>query len=154
MYFPSIDLGICSTLKKNNEFSEALKTYGFGSEYLLICDKSFLNVFYIVNYSSMGHCKPGWAKHQYWQVDKNTFQQAKDAALEAPDACPVVVIQQFINRLWQWMSAYRIGLARDAAQWAVQKQKGHRSVSQVAMMHSDAVLIIYLIYLIYFSMEI
>ena len=40
----------------------------------------------------------GWAKYQYRQVDKNTFQQAKDAALEALNSCPVEVIWRFINR--------------------------------------------------------
>ena len=38
------------------------------------------------------------------------------------------------------MSAYRMGLTGNAAQWAVRKQKGHRSVSRSAMMHLDAVL--------------
>ncbi|KIJ94306.1 hypothetical protein K443DRAFT_57693, partial [Laccaria amethystina LaAM-08-1] len=31
----------------------------------------------------------------------------------------------FINHSWRWMSAYRMGLTGDAAQWAVRKQKGH-----------------------------
>ena len=50
------------------------------------------------------------------------------------------VIRRFINRSWRWMSAYRMGLTGNAAQWAVRKQKGHRSVSRSAMMHLDAVL--------------
>ncbi|EDR06554.1 uncharacterized protein LACBIDRAFT_300092 [Laccaria bicolor S238N-H82] len=82
----------------------------------------------------------GWAKYRYRQVDKNTFQQAKDAASEALNACPPEVIWRFINRSWRWMSAYRIGLTGEAAQWAVRKQKGHRSVSRTAMMHLDSVL--------------
>ena len=56
------------------------------------------------------------------------------------DSCPVEVIRQFINRSWRWMSAYRMGLTGDAAQWAVRKQKGHRSVLRTVMMHLDAVL--------------
>ena len=83
----------------------------------------------------------GWAKYRYRQYDKNTFQQAKDAAKKALDACPVEVIQRFINRSWRWISAFRMGLTGNAAQWAVRKQKGHRSVSRSAMMHLDAVLI-------------
>ncbi|KIJ99515.1 hypothetical protein K443DRAFT_8330 [Laccaria amethystina LaAM-08-1] len=39
----------------------------------------------------------GWAKYRYRQVDKNTFQQAKDAASEALNACPAEVIRRFIN---------------------------------------------------------
>jgi hypothetical protein len=31
------------------------------------------------------------------------------------------------------MDAYRKGLTGDAADWAVRKQKGHRSVSETAM---------------------
>ena len=38
------------------------------------------------------------------------------------------------------MEAYRIGLKEKAAAWAVRKQKGHRTVSQGAMMHLDAIL--------------
>ncbi|KIJ93482.1 hypothetical protein K443DRAFT_112012, partial [Laccaria amethystina LaAM-08-1] len=58
----------------------------------------------------------------------------------ALDGCPVKVIRQFINRSWRWMSAYRMGLTGSVAQWAVRKQKGHRSVSRAAMMHWDVVL--------------
>ena len=82
----------------------------------------------------------GWDKYWYRQVDKNTFQQAKDAALEALNSCPVEVIQRFIKCSWRWMSAYHMGLTGDAAQWAVWKQKGHHSVLRTAMMHLDAVL--------------
>jgi len=36
----------------------------------------------------------------------------------------------------RWMSAYRsMGLTGGAAQWAVRKPKGHRSVSRTAMLH-------------------
>ena len=38
------------------------------------------------------------------------------------------------------MSAYRLGLTGKAAEWAVQKQKQHRQVSQRAMMAIDAIL--------------
>ena len=76
----------------------------------------------------------GWAKYQYRQVDKNTFQQAKDAALEALNSCPVKVIQQFINCSWWWMSAYHMGLTGDAAQWAVWKQKGHHHQQNVGIL--------------------
>lgn len=58
----------------------------------------------------------GWAKYRYRQVDKNTFQQAKDAAIQALDSCPAEVIRRFINRSWRWMSAYRMGLTGYAAQ--------------------------------------
>ena len=37
------------------------------------------------------------------------------------------------------MDAYRVPLSGKAAAWAVRKQKGHRTVSQSAMMHLDAV---------------
>jgi hypothetical protein len=62
----------------------------------------------------------GYSKYRYRQVSKNTFKEAKDAA---------EVIRRFMNRSWKWMSAYRtgMGLMGKAAQWAVRKQKGHRS---------------------------
>jgi hypothetical protein len=39
----------------------------------------------------------GWAKYQYWEVEKPTFDTAKKAAVAALDACPIEVIQKFIN---------------------------------------------------------
>jgi hypothetical protein len=98
----------------------------------------FTDLFFI-NYSI------GWAKYRYRQVNKNTFQEAKDAVENALNTCPVEVIRCFINRSWRWMSAYRMGLTGKAAQTVgctqqVRKQKGHRSASRTAMMHLDAVL--------------
>jgi len=37
------------------------------------------------------------------------------------------------------MDAYRVPLSGKAAAWAVRKQKGHRTISQGAMMHLDAI---------------
>jgi len=63
----------------------------------------------------------------------------KQAALAALDSCPVDVIRRFINRSWRFMDAYRVPLSGKAAAWAVRKQKGHRTISQSAMMHLDAI---------------
>ncbi|KAF8578106.1 hypothetical protein K439DRAFT_1363037 [Ramaria rubella] len=46
----------------------------------------------------------GWIK--YRQVPKKSFKDAKKAAFEALDSCPVDVIQWFINRAWKFMSTY------------------------------------------------
>ena len=78
-------------------------------------------------------------KYRYRQVPKKTFDDAKKAAFDALNACPVDVIRRFMNRSWQFMSAYRIKLTGKAAAWAVHKQKSHRSISQTAMMHLDAI---------------
>jgi len=67
------------------------------------------------------------------------FEEAKHAALAAPDLCPVDVVRKFINRSWQFMDAYCIPLSSKAAAWAVCKQKGHHTISQSAMMHLDAI---------------
>jgi hypothetical protein len=72
---------------------------------------------------------------------KRNFSDAKKAALEVLDACPVEVIRRFINRSYRFMSAYRLGLTGKAAEWAVRKQKQHRAVSQRAMMAIEAVLL-------------
>ena len=82
----------------------------------------------------------GWCKDRYWEVAKSNFAQAKAVAIQYLDACPVEVIRRFINRSWRFMSAYRKGLTGKAAEWAVQKHKGHRAVSNSAMKHLDAVL--------------
>jgi hypothetical protein len=50
-------------------------------------------------------------------------------ALKKLNAYPVDVIQCFINRSWQFMSAYHMGLTGKAASWAMQKQKQHCQVS-------------------------
>jgi hypothetical protein len=60
--------------------------------------------------------------------------------LEKLNACPVDVIQRFINHSWQFMSAYHMGLMGKTAAWAVQKQKQHRQVSARAMMLIEAIL--------------
>ncbi|EDR04366.1 uncharacterized protein LACBIDRAFT_330618 [Laccaria bicolor S238N-H82] len=87
-------------------------------------------------------CSPywGWCKYRYREVDKKTFQDAKNAAKQYLEACPTEVIHRFINRSWRFMSAYRLGLTGHAAAWAVKKQKQHRQVSQRAMMSIEAVL--------------
>jgi hypothetical protein len=82
----------------------------------------------------------GWCKYRYREVDKKTFQDAKDTAKQYLEACPTEVIRRFINRSWRFMSAYRLGLTGHAAAWAVKKQKQHRQVSQRAMMSIEAVL--------------
>ena len=64
------------------------------------------------------------------------FEDAKQAAFTALDSCPVDVIRRFVNRSWRFMDAYRVPLSGKAAAWAVRKQKGHRTISQSAMMHS------------------
>ncbi|KAG2068243.1 hypothetical protein BDR04DRAFT_1025036, partial [Suillus decipiens] len=87
-------------------------------------------------------CAPywGWCKYRYRQIAKRNFNEAKKAALEVLDACPVEVIRRFINRSYRFLSAYRLGLTGKAAEWAVRKQKQHRAVSQQAMMAIEAVL--------------
>ena len=82
----------------------------------------------------------GWCKYRYREVPKKTFNEAKQSVREILDACPMEVIQRFINRSWRFMSAYRLGLTGKAAEWAVRKQKQHRQVSQSAMMSIEAVL--------------
>ena len=62
------------------------------------------------------------------------------AAFDVLNLCPPNVICQFMNQSWRFMEAYHIGLKGKAAAWAVRKQKGHRSVSQSAMMHLDPIL--------------
>ena len=75
----------------------------------------------------------GWCKYRYCEAEKKTFQDAKNAALLYLNACPTEVIRRFINQSWgdswHFMSAYRLGLTGRAAEWAVRKQKQHRSVS-------------------------
>ena len=73
-------------------------------------------------------------------MPKHNFAEAKEIAFKYLDACPIDVIQRFINRSWRFMSAYRKGLTGEAAAWAVRKQRRHRQVSNQAMMSIDAVL--------------
>jgi len=69
----------------------------------------------------------GWCKYQYREGPKNNFAEAKEAAIQFLNACPLDVLRRFINRSWSFMSAYRKGLNGEAAAWAVRKQKQHRS---------------------------
>ncbi|OCH93510.1 hypothetical protein OBBRIDRAFT_307957 [Obba rivulosa] len=84
----------------------------------------------------------GWCKYCYREVVKKNFEDTKHVALSVLNACPLDVIQRFINRFWRFMDAYRQGLTGKAAAqaWAVHKQKQHRQVSRSAMMALEAVL--------------
>ncbi|KAF9498601.1 hypothetical protein BDN71DRAFT_1530368 [Pleurotus eryngii] len=82
----------------------------------------------------------GWCKYRYREADKKTFEEAKQAAICCLDGCPAEVIRRFINRSWRFMSAYRLGLTGRAAEWAVRKQRQHRSVSRSAMMALESIL--------------
>ena len=77
----------------------------------------------------------GWCKYRYREHLKANFAAAKERALQVLDVCPVTVevIQRFINRSRRFVEAYRSGLTRKAAAWAVKKQKQHRVVSERAM---------------------
>ena len=75
----------------------------------------------------------GWFKYRYPQINKPNFAKAKEAAIECLDACPTDTIRRFINRSWRFIDAYRKGLKCEAAAWAVKQQKGHRKVSERAM---------------------
>jgi len=72
-------------------------------------------------------------KYRYRKGPKNNFAEAKQAAIQFLNACPLDVLRRFINRSWRFMNAYRMGLNGEAAAWAVRKQKQHRSISQTAM---------------------
>jgi|ERR1700722_4203133 len=82
----------------------------------------------------------GWCKYRYREVPKHNFADAKRVSVQFLDACPIEVIRRFINRSWRFVSAYHLGLDGKAAAWAVRKQKGHRAVSQSAMMALESVL--------------
>lgn len=70
----------------------------------------FINIIYL-----MGLQYWRWVKYHYHQVPKPKFEDAKKAAFDTLNACPVNVIQHFINHSWRFMGAYRIGLTRKAA---------------------------------------
>ncbi|EAU92024.2 hypothetical protein CC1G_06011 [Coprinopsis cinerea okayama7 len=80
----------------------------------------------------------GWVKFRYRQMAKPNFEAAKKAALSCLNACPKDVIRRFINRSWRFTEAYRAGLTGKAAAWAVRKYKGHRTISNGALMHIEA----------------
>jgi methionyl-tRNA synthetase len=75
-----------------------------------------------------------------WTVEKKTFKDAKEAMQRFLEECPKEVIQHFINRSWQFMSAYCKGLTGAAAAWAVCKQKQHRAINQTVMMAIDVLM--------------
>jgi hypothetical protein len=84
----------------------------------------------------------GWCKYQYREVDKSGgFKVAKETAIRYLDACPPEVIRRFINRSWRFMSAYRHGLTGKAADWAVRRQKAHRTITEAGMKALEAVVV-------------
>lgn len=73
-------------------------------------------------------------------MPKKTFEDAKQAAIQCLDACPVDVIRRFINRSWRFVDAYQQGLTGKAAEWAVRKFKGHRTISNRALLLIESIL--------------
>jgi hypothetical protein len=84
----------------------------------------------------------GWCKYRYWEVEKKTFKDAKEAADSERflEECLKEVIQHFINQSWWFMSAYHKSLTGAAATWAVRKQKQHQAVNQSVMMAIDVLM--------------
>jgi hypothetical protein len=82
----------------------------------------------------------GYCKYRYRDIWKPSFAAAKTAVLECLNSCPLSTIRKFINRAWRFMDAYRSGLTGKAAEWAVKKQKGHRTASGAAMAAMEAIL--------------
>jgi len=54
-------------------------------------------------------------------MPKKTFKDAKQAAFQVLNSCPIDVICHFVNGSWHFMSAYQVGLTGKATMWAVQK---------------------------------
>lgn len=82
----------------------------------------------------------GGCKYGYHEVEKKTFQEAKDVVNRYLEVCPKEVISRFINWSWRFMSVYCLALTGHTAVWAVKKQKQHHQVSQRVMMSIEAVL--------------
>src|SRR5271155_1999976 len=61
------------------------------------------------------------------------------AAAKELDACPVEVIQRFINHSGWFVEAYRSGLTGKAAAWAVKKKQQHHAVSERAVVAMENV---------------
>ncbi|ETW85872.1 hypothetical protein HETIRDRAFT_309724 [Heterobasidion irregulare TC 32-1] len=83
---------------------------------------------------------PKFHLNWYCEVYKERFDHAKKHVLKCLDNCPVEVIRCFFNRSWHFIDAYCRGFTRKAVEWAIHKQKSHRTVSQSAMMSIEAVL--------------
>jgi hypothetical protein len=84
----------------------------------------------------------GWFKYRYREEDKTTFEAAKTAAFKWLDACPTEVIRRFINHTWRFMSAYGGGLTGNAAEWAVRKYRGHRTISERALHQIEKLVVV------------
>ncbi|TFK17908.1 hypothetical protein FA15DRAFT_604234, partial [Coprinopsis marcescibilis] len=88
------------------------------------------------------HCEPNpiemVPKYRYRQLDKPSFDAAKQAAVQCLNGYPTDVVRRFINRSWCFTEAYTIGVTGKAAAWAVRKYKGHRTISQRALVSIEA----------------
>jgi hypothetical protein len=69
-------------------------------------------------------------------VVKKTFKDAKEASQRFLDN----VQRKLYNVSWRFMNAYRKGLTRAAAAWAVRKQKQHRAINQTVMIAIDVLM--------------
>jgi hypothetical protein len=75
----------------------------------------------------------GYAKAQFRQVKKTSFEHAKKEVVKALNACSTHTLRRFCNRTFRFMDAYSKGLSIKAAAWCVKKQSRHRTISEEAM---------------------
>ena len=87
-----------------------------------------------INYSIGGGLSIGIVKSTRF---KNTFKEAKDAAKDALNTCPVEVIRRFINRSWRWTHGKGCTVGCSKAKGSSQCLE---ESMRTAMMHLDAIL--------------
>ena len=72
----------------------------------------------------------GWAKRYFRARCNGQFAAAKKLLIESLDACSIINIHRFYQRVYRYMSVYHLGATGLLAEYAVKKYHSHRSVRQ------------------------
>ena len=72
----------------------------------------------------------GWSKRYFRERSNGKFSFAKSLVPISLDACPLVTIRRFFRHSERYISVYSLGATGIAAEYAVEKYKSHRGVSQ------------------------
>lgn len=71
----------------------------------------------------------GWSKRYFRERSTGSFQLASKLVPESLNACPLITIWRFFQRVYRYMSVYRLGTTGVLAEYAVKKYRSHRVIT-------------------------
>ncbi|KAG8909932.1 hypothetical protein FRC01_006638 [Tulasnella sp. 417] len=79
----------------------------------------------------------GWAKRYFRERSNGDFHTALKLVHEALNACPLITIRKFFQRVYRYMSAYGEGATGLLAEYAVKQYKSHRAITKTDLIQAE-----------------